>query len=113
MRGSILYDYNFRHKIGIVESISFGEVWDGYPIWNPSKGWVHTNGSNGVIKWGGEFYGANGAEQFAGEIYEYLTWVFMGVKNFIGLWIDSLLLPPCYLGYAEHVNIRYDKPPFP
>jgi hypothetical protein len=107
------YEYNYRYYKGKIGGISFGEFWDGYPIWNPSVGWVHTDGFNGIIDWEGEFYGARGGRQFAGEIYEYLTWVFMGVTNFNGLWIDKRGEPPCYLGYADHVNLRYERPPNP
>jgi len=108
------HDYNFNYFNGKIGGISFGEFWYGYPYWYPSEGWVHTNGSNGVIKWEGEFYGARGIRQFYGSTYESLTWVFMGVTNFEGLWIDRWNQhPPCYLGNADHVNLRYDEPPEP
>ena len=107
------WDYNYRYYNGKIGGISFGEFHDGYPIWNPSEGWVHTNGTNGVIKWEGEFYGARGERQLYGMIYEYLIWGFMGVAGFNGLWIDKRNQPPCYLGNADHVNLRYDKPPTP
>ena len=106
---------NYRHYLGKMNSICFGEFWSGYPYWYPSKGWVHTNGTNGVVKWEGEFYGgAKGAEWLGGFVYEYQVWTYIGVKKFEGLFIDRWLQqPPCYLGNAVQVKIRYDQPPPP
>jgi hypothetical protein len=112
-----LYDVadNYRYYLGKINSICFGEYWSGYPYWYPSNGWVHTNGTNGVVKWEGKFYGgAKGTEWLGGFVYEYQTWTFIGVKKFEGLFIDLWSQqPPCYLGNAEYVKIRYDQPPPP
>jgi hypothetical protein len=108
------HDVNFQYYNGKIGSISFGTYDKCYsPYYVPSEGWVWTDGTNGVVKWNGSFYGARGERQFYGPTYESLVWVFDGVTNFEGLWIDRWFVPPCYLGNAEHVNLRYDKPPSP
>jgi hypothetical protein len=106
---------NYRYYLGKMNSICFGEYWSGYPYWYPSEGWVHTKGTNGVVKWEGEFYGGTkDTEWLGGWVYEYQTWTFIGVKKFEGLFIDRWFQqPPCYLGNAYQVKIRYGQPPPP
>jgi hypothetical protein len=105
---------NYRHYLGKMDSICLGEFWSGYVTWFPAIGWVHTNGTNGVVKWEGEFYGAKGPESLGGHVYEYQEWTFIGVNKFEGLFIDRWFQqPPCYLGNAYQVKMRYDQPPYP
>jgi hypothetical protein len=105
---------NYQFYLGKMNGIGFGEFWNGYGEWYPSKGWVHTDGTNGVIKWEGEFYGAKGAKPFRGFVYEYQEWIYIGVENFEGLFIDRWFQkPPCYLGNSEHVRLTYNQPPPP
>jgi hypothetical protein len=108
-----IYGYNFRFYEGEIGTISFGSFESYYNVYYPSKGWVHTDGSNGVVKWEGEFYGRLEPRYFHGFSYDIQTFVFTGVTNFNGLWINRWFRPPCYLGNAEHVRISNNEPPPP
>jgi hypothetical protein len=107
-------EYNFPYYKGEIGFISFGEYhiddygWDKY---YPCKGWVWTNGTNGVIKWSGNFRGGLGYREvyYDGHFGTGVD-VYKGVKNFKGIFVDKWGEPPCYLGNAEHVKIIYDAP---
>ena len=103
--------YNLPYYNGLMDYISFGHCYyDGQnKNYIPSKGWVHTNGLNGVVKWEGELYGDIIMENWWIS-YSYKTWkvIYRGVRTFTGLFIDKLGKSPCYLGHANHVKISYE-----
>jgi hypothetical protein len=104
-------EYNLPYFEGRIGEISFGSgIWM-YPSYFPSRGWVWTNGTNGVVEWEGEFYGNIDEhmvwEDHVGDVKEY---VYIGVNEFEGLWIDERGKHPWFLGNAEHVSITYDEP---
>jgi len=109
--------YNFRYYEGKIGSIAFGSAEYGGmgSDYSPAKGWVWTNGSNGIVKWNGSFYGKDVMDIIW---YANLRWgicAFGGVSNFNGLWIGGLLTwkPVYFIGNAEHVKITYEPPPTP
>jgi hypothetical protein len=80
--------------------------------YHPSVGWVWTNGSNGVVKWNGTLYGDLGSVKVWEDGWLRETYyVYKGVIDFEGLWIDSRFYNHEYfIGNAEHVKISYDAP---
>jgi hypothetical protein len=96
---------NLPFFVGRIGKISFGCL-DRYNyMYFPSIGWVHTNGTNGVIKWEGEFFGNIGYINWG----LYNTKAYVGVNEFNGLWTQKGRPYPCYfLGNAEHVSITYN-----
>jgi len=104
---------NFPYFNGRISLICFGTNFIRYDDihYYPSAGWVHTNGSNGVIKWKGTFYG--NIDYFESEEeyppgYEYKEGLYQGVTEFNGVFIDPWLDGnPSFLGNAEHVKLSY------
>jgi hypothetical protein len=106
-------EYNYRYYNGKIGSISISwhvqSILYDY-VYYPSKGWVWTNGSNGVVKWNGTLYGDFGSVNVWEDNW-YTYYVYKGVNDFEGLWIDSRFYNHVYfIGNAEHVKIRYDAP---
>jgi hypothetical protein len=103
-------DYNFPRFSGRIGLMSFGTYDVDYDIYHPSGGWVHTNGTNGVIKW--ETGGFYGNIDYWEEVYEYphdITFTmgyYKGVDEFNGLWTQkSGWNPGNFIGNAKHVSL--------
>jgi hypothetical protein len=107
--------YNFRYYDGKIGSIAFGSAEYGGmgPDYSPAKGWVWTNGSNGIVKWNGSFYGKDVEEIIWEPNLRWGVCAFGGVSNFNGLWITGHVKPVYFIGNAEHVKITYEPPPTP
>jgi hypothetical protein len=100
--------FNLPYYLGKIGYIAFSRYEYGfgpYDYYDRAFGWVFTNGSNGVVTWRGHI---------RGDLFIRVVWadidiveIFMGVKDFNGLFIDKYDKPPCYLGNAEHVNLVY------
>jgi hypothetical protein len=109
------WNYNFRYYDGKIGSITlgsaeYGGMGDDY---SPAIGWVWTNGTNGIVKWNGSFYGKEVKDIYwDGNLREGLC-AFAGVSNFNGLWITGHVTPAYFVGNAEHVKITYEPPPTP
>jgi hypothetical protein len=98
---------NVPFFIGRISYIALGANWDG-DWYYPSRGWVHTNGTNGVIKWEGEFFGDIDYWEIENEHhgYEWTEGFYKGVTEFNGLWIQIGQWSPCnFLGNAKHVKL--------
>jgi len=102
---------NFPYFNGRIGRISFGHYDVDSDFYLPAEGWVHTNGSNGVIKWEGEFYGnidywEKVTEMPHGHIFT--MGFYKGVHEFNGVFIDKYPTGvPNFLGNAEHVRLSY------
>jgi hypothetical protein len=78
---------------------------DGYIFfvkWIPSKGWIWTQGTNGVAYYQGEMFGnIDTVNGIYGDVY-------IGVEDFLGLriWRLRFFRRAFYIGYASHVNMR-------
>ena len=76
----------------------------------PARGWVWTNGINGIKKWEGSFYGLISSfyEDYEMMFYTY----YVGVTGFTGISIGRILptFPSYYFGFAEHVSIGSNHP---
>ena len=91
--------------------MSFGRYDVDYDMYNPSHGWVHTNGTNGVVEWSGSFYGNI---DYWEEVYEYphgytfTDGYYQGLDEFNGLWTqNSVWGQGTFIGNAEHVKLTY------
>ena len=103
---------NLLYYEGEIGQISFGRTIAEYGDRYPTKGWIWTKGTSGVVKWEGEFYGDIKRRLVYEDVwYDIQEYVYEGVKNFEGLFIDKRGEPPCYLGNAEYVSITYGRPP--
>jgi hypothetical protein len=109
-------EFNYHFLSGKIGYISFGmyDCDDVDELWRPSKGWVNTNGTNGVINWEGEFRGnLKSRTVCVYPAFEIEIIVYMGVVNFEGIFTDKRGEPPCFIGNAEHVCLSYNQPPWP
>jgi hypothetical protein len=83
-----------------------------------SSGWVWTQGTNGVKKWNGTFYGSiytkylksDGDEKNYGE-----AWQAVGIRGFVGINIFNAVAfgnekSLVYIGLAKEVNLTYSPP---
>jgi hypothetical protein len=110
------YEYNLMFYRGKMGFISFSNYW--WDFWEDyyhrTNGWVWTNGTNGVVKWEGTLYGNISSRiVWGGGGYTRLNVeLYMGVKNFTGIFFDSPFNNHVYfVGDAEHVKITYEQPP--
>jgi hypothetical protein len=113
--GMCWYEKNLIYYKGKMGFISLSNYW--WDFWEDyyhlTKGWVWTNGTNGVVKWEGTLFGniisrtiwgGGGYTRLNVELY-------MGVKDFTGLFIDSPFNNHVYfVGNAAHVKISYNPP---
>jgi hypothetical protein len=93
--------------VGRLNQLSFGKLnQEPYQCW-PSEGYVWTKGDNGVVKWGGEFFGNIGyiPRGFTAKRY-------VGVNAFNGLFIENVGYwgRDYFLGNAERVSMTYEFP---
>jgi len=112
-----IWRFNFRYYDGEIGNISLGHYYSwvyGGEIYYPAKGWVWTDGSNGIVKWEGKLYGTLEIRLMwsEGPWNEHEKGAYMGIRDFEGLWIWRLLKPGYLLGNAEHVSLSYTPPPF-
>jgi hypothetical protein len=105
---------NLPYFKGRILEIIFGTnfiIYDAVDYY-PAAGWVHSNGSNGVIKWEGRFYGNIDYREREEENppgYKFKEGIYIGVTEFNGVFIDSLYDNKVnFLGNAEHVSLSYD-----
>jgi hypothetical protein len=104
---------NLPYFKGRILEIIFGTnfiIYDAVDYY-PAAGWVHSNGSNGVIKWDGRFYGNIDyweREEENPPGYKFKEGRYIGVTEFNGVFIDSLYdYKVNFLGNAEHVSLSY------
>jgi hypothetical protein len=105
------YLWNFPNFNGRIGTLSVGSYDVDYDEYSPSYGWVHTNGTNGVIKWEGAFYGDIDYTEIVWEYPHGLTFttgLYKGVHEFNGIWTqNSKWGPSNFIGNAEHVKLSY------
>ncbi len=95
---------NFIRPLSIGNIICFGAyLQSGYggTIWEPSRGWVYTNGVDGVKKWDGALWGNLPMEPYFIKLYLWDT--YPGISGFTGIKIGNF-----FMGYAQRVEIVYD-----
>jgi len=104
----------YNRKIG---SITLGSAIHGIGYstdYSPAGGWVWTNGTYGVIKWNGSFYGKIETKTIWWDPHQmWGIFAYTGIREFKGLWIKEIHKPIYLLGSAEHVKITYESPPPP
>ncbi len=70
---------------------------------DPAKGWIYTNGDNGVKNWNGRLYGDVYQYVYEFDTYNMITY-HEGIRDFKGL---KICLLDFYIGQASHVKIKY------
>lgn len=82
-----------------------------------SSGWVWTQGTNGVKKWNGTFYGGLYMKyRKSGEDDDNYAeaWQPVGIRGFVGInLLNDVLssgIPNIYIGFAKEVNLTYSPP---
>jgi len=74
--------------------------------WRPARGFVWTNGTNGVVTWAGMFWGDLGVLNTPGH-----TKNFIGVEGFEGFKFSRFRNAyDVYIGTAKHVKMTYEWP---
>jgi hypothetical protein len=108
---------NLRLYVGKIGSISIGNVdfeRGPYFYYYPAEGWIHTDGTNGVVEWEGTLYGdLEIRNMWWDDWLDVGSWACMGIVDFEGLWIQNRFrshTPVYLLGNAQHVNITYEQP---
>jgi hypothetical protein len=108
------WQYSFRFYGGKIGNISLGSSsFSSYDLdYYPAKGWVWTNGSNGVVSWIGKFYGRIEDKVIWWDTHQqWGIYAYTGIRNFEGLWIKRIFGQANLLGNAERVRLSYDEPP--
>lgn len=98
------FDVNLR------EMITFGEtIWNPFPEFYPSAGWVWTNGLYGKKNWSGEFYGnLNVFSRIVASFFSLNFFLpFIGVDGFTGFKINSEN-ETFFMGFATRVGLKSD-----
>jgi hypothetical protein len=72
----------------------------------PARGWIYTNGLNGVKNWSGNIYGDTINSNFTIFWFLGLIYYFPGIFGFSGIKINFPFLGSFYLGHALKIKIQ-------